>query len=93
MANDVRIYPDDDQIRESVVISPSHQDAERDARTLYDKALKQYDTDAASVRNVCVTWELRGCQCAVDKEKLSLTCRNVGLEEVPLDLPADIVKL
>lgn len=82
---------DDNRIRESVVISTAV-DAEREAQDLYDKALRQYDAYGASARNTCATWEMRGCQCTV-AEKLTLTCRNVGLEEVPLDLPAEIVKL
>lgn len=82
----------DDRIRESVVISTSV-DAEKEAQDLYDKALKQYDSYGASARNICAEWELRGCQCTVSMAELTLSCRNVGLEEVPLDLPVEIVKL
>lgn len=84
---------DDGRIRESVVISTAV-DAEREAQDLYDKALRQYDAYGASARNTCATWELRGCQCTLAAaDELTLSCRNVGLEEVPLDLPAEIVKL
>lgn len=83
---------DDDRIRESVVISTAV-DAEKEAQDLYDKALKQYDSYGASARNICATWELRGCQCTVSMAELTLSCRNVGLETVPLDLPVEIVKL
>lgn len=83
---------DDGKIRESVVISTAA-DAEREAQDLYDKALKQYDSYGATARNICATWELRGCQCSLAMDELHLSCRNVGLEVVPLDLPVDIVKL
>lgn len=79
-------------IRESVVI-PSSVDSEKEAKELYDKALKQYGSYGASARHICAVWELRGCQCSGAVEELALSCRDVGFEEVPLDLPAEIIKL
>lgn len=78
-------------IRESVLKSSA--DAEREAQELYDKALKQYGSYGASARAICEVWETKGCQCSGTVEELQLSCRNVGLEEVPLELPLDIVKL
>lgn len=78
-------------IRESVVI-PS-MDSEKEAKELYDKALKQYGSYGANARNICAIWELRGCQCSGPVEELALSCRSVGFEEVPLDLPLEIIKL
>lgn len=80
------------QIRESVVISTAD-DAEKEAQDLYDKALKQFGSYGASARNICATWELRGCQCTGSVEDLTLSCRDVGLVEVPDELPVEIVKL
>lgn len=79
---------DDVVIRESVVIPSVN--SEQEARELYDQALKEY---GAFARNVCSTWKLRGCQCSGADEELALSCRGVGLEEIPLDLPSEIVKL
>lgn len=78
-------------IRETVVMPSS--DSEKEAKELYDKALKQYGSYGASARNICAIWELRGCECSGTVEELALSCRDVGFEEVPLDLPQEIIKL
>lgn len=83
---------DDTVIRESVVI-PSSVNSEQEAKDLYDQALKQFGSYGSSARNVCSTWERRGCQCSGGVEELALSCRSVGFAEIPLDLPAEIVKL
>lgn len=80
------------QIRESVVISTAD-DAEKEAQELYNKALKQFGAYGALARNICATWEMQGCQCTGSVEELTLTCRDVGLVEVPNELPMEIVKL
>lgn len=82
---------DDVAIRESVVI-PSV-DSEQEAKDLYDQALKQFGSYGAFARNICSIWEPRGCQCSGGVEELALSCRSVGFEEIPLDLPTEIVKL
>lgn len=82
---------DDVVIRESVVIPSVN--SEQEAKELYDQALKQYSSYGSFARNVCATWESRGCQCSGGVEDLALSCRSVGFEEIPLDLPTDIVKL
>lgn len=79
-------------IRETVVI-PSSIDSEKEARELYDKALQQYGSYGASARNICAIWESRGCTCSGAVEELALSCRDVGFEEIPLDLPSEIIKL
>lgn len=79
-------------LRESVIM-PSSIDSEKEAKELYDKALKQYGSYGASARNICAIWEARGCQCSGAVEELALSCRGIGFEEVPLDLPLEIVKL
>lgn len=86
------LSPAHSEIREAIVISTAV-DAEKEAQDLYDKALKQYGSYGASARNICFTWELRGCQCMGSVEELMLSCDNAGLREVPDELPVDIVKL
>lgn len=78
-------------IRESLFIPATN--SEREAQELYDKALKQYGSYGAKARETCSIWELRGCQCYGTVEELTLACRSIGFEQVPLDLPLDIVKL
>lgn len=82
---------DQEQIRESVVL-PSV-DSEREAKELYDKALKQYGSFGPSVQKICGPWILRGCQCTGSYEEITLLCRGVGFEEIPLDIPSDVIKL
>lgn len=79
------------KIKESLII-PSL-DSEREAEELYDKALKQYGSYGASARNICAIWELRSCQCSGTIEELTLSCRGLGYDDVPSDLPLDITKL
>lgn len=86
------IFLSDDILISESVIMPS-MDSEKEAKDLYDKALKQYGSYGASARNICATWEARGCQCSGSVEELALSCRGIGFEEVPLDLPLEIVKL
>lgn len=86
------IFLSDDILISESVIMPSI-DSEKEAKDLYDKALKQYGSYGASARNICATWEARGCQCSGSVEELALSCRGIGFEEVPLDLPLEIVKL
>lgn len=82
---------DDVVIRESVVIPSVN--SEQEAKELYDQALKQFGTYGSFARNICSTWEQRGCQCSGGAEELALSCRSVGFAEIPLDLPSDIIKL
>lgn len=79
------------KIKEALII-PSL-DSEREAQELYDKALKQYGAYGASARSICAIWELRSCQCSGTIEELTLTCRGLGYDDVPNDLPLDIIKL
>lgn len=90
----ISVGDDDDVvgIRESVVI-PSSVNSEQEARELYDQALKQFGSYGSFARDICSAWERRGCQCSGGVEDLALSCRSVGFEEIPLDLPAEIVKL
>lgn len=76
---------------ESVVIPSSN--AEREAQEIYDKALKQFDAYGVSTRNICVIWEKRGCQCSGTVDELSLSCRGIGLNDTPTDLPKNLIKL
>lgn len=76
---------------ESVVIPSSN--SEREAQEIYDKALKQYDSYGVSTRKICTTWEQRGCQCSGTVDELNLSCRGIGLNETPIDLPKNLIKL
>lgn len=76
---------------ESVVILPPNSD--RQAQDIYDKALKQFDSYGVSTRQLCSTWEKRGCQCSGTIEELTLSCRAIGLNETPTELPKNLIKL
>lgn len=81
----------DDVIRESVVIPST--DSEREAQELYDKALQQFGSFELSFRKICSGWELRGCKCSGTVDEMTLACRDVGLQEIPNQFPANVVKL
>lgn len=84
-------HPSRSVIHESLVVPVTN--SEREAKDLYDKALKQYESYGATARQMCTIWESRGCQCSGSVEELTLACRGAGLNEIPLDLSLDIVKL
>lgn len=76
---------------ESVVILSSN--AQQDAEEMYDKAMKQYDENVYTTRQLCSAWEKCGCQCSGTVEQLTLSCRSIGLNETPTDLPKSLIKL
>lgn len=76
---------------ESVVILSSN--AQKDAEEMYDKAMKQYDENVYTTRQLCSAWEKRGCQCTGTVDQLTLSCRSIGLNETPTDLPKSLIKL
>lgn len=78
-------------IRESVVILTP--DSEREAQEMYDKALKQFDSYGVSTREMCAFWEKQGCQCSGTVEELTLSCRGIGINEPPNELPNSVIKL
>ncbi|XP_055713692.1 lutropin-choriogonadotropic hormone receptor isoform X2 [Phlebotomus papatasi] len=79
-------------IRESVVIPAS--DPEREAKELYDKALQQFEVATGkTLRGICVSWDARGCQCSGSTDEVVLVCKGLELEEVPVDLPIELIKL
>lgn len=73
-----------------VILSPN---SEREAQEIYDKALKQYDSYGVTTRQICASWEKRGCQCSGSVEELVLACRGIGLNEAPTNLPKNLIKL
>ncbi|XP_058815263.1 follicle-stimulating hormone receptor-like [Topomyia yanbarensis] len=78
-------------LKESLLI-PS-MDSEKEAKAMYEKALQQYGIVGRTLKEICKPWQTRGCQCVGSSEEVALTCRGIGLETVPVDLPAEIVKL
>ncbi|XP_055600909.1 leucine-rich repeat-containing G-protein coupled receptor 5A-like [Uranotaenia lowii] len=78
-------------LKESLLI-PSI-DPEKEAKAMYEKALQQYGFVGRTLKEICKPWQLKGCQCAGSSEEVVLNCRGIGLETVPVDLPAELVKL
>lgn len=76
---------------ESVVILTPN--SEKEAQEIYDKALKQFDSYGVSTRQTCAEWEKHGCQCSGTVEELILSCRSIGLNETPTELPKSLIKL
>ncbi|XP_053694769.1 leucine-rich repeat-containing G-protein coupled receptor 5 [Sabethes cyaneus] len=78
-------------LKESLLI-PS-MDSEKEAKAMYEKALQQYGIVGRTLKEICKPWQSRGCQCVGSSEEVALICRNIGLDAVPTDLPAELVKL
>jgi hypothetical protein len=78
-------------IQESLVI-PS-ENAESEARRLYDEALKQYGDLGKTLREICLPWKAKGCSCTGSSDEVSLVCRHSNLHAVPDELPEELIKL
>lgn len=78
-------------LQESLVISPD--DAESEARRLYDEALKQYGDLGKTLKEICLPWKDKGCTCTGTSDEVILGCRNLGLNAVPENLPGELIKL
>ncbi|XP_058121217.1 follicle-stimulating hormone receptor [Anopheles ziemanni] len=78
-------------LKESLLI-PS-MDPEKEAKAMYEKALQQYGIYGKTLKEICKAWVARGCQCTGTKEEVTLVCRGIGLDAVPVDLPSELVKL
>lgn len=79
------------KLKESLLI-PS-MDPEKEAKAMYEKALQQYGIVGRTLKEICKPWQAKGCQCAGSSDEVALTCRGIGLETVPVNLPAELVKL
>lgn len=78
-------------IQESLVIPSDN--AESEARRLYDEALKQYGDLGKTLREICLPWKAKGCSCSGTSEEVILVCRHLDLIAVPEDLPVEMIKL
>ncbi|KAL1373583.1 hypothetical protein pipiens_005136 [Culex pipiens pipiens] len=78
-------------LKETLFIPSS--DPEKEAKAMYEKALQQYGIVGRTLKEICKPWQVRGCQCAGSSEEVALTCRGIGLEAIPVNLPTELVKL
>jgi hypothetical protein len=78
-------------MKESLVI-PSD-DAENEARRLYDEALKQYGDLGKTLKEICLRWKAMGCSCTGTSDEVLLGCRGTNLIAVPENLPEELIKL
>lgn len=78
-------------IQESLVIPSDN--AESEARRLYDEALKQYGDLGKTLKEICLPWKVRGCLCKGSSDEVTLICRGSHLTEVPDDLPEELLML
>lgn len=78
-------------LRETLVIPES--DIERQVKELQETALKEYGITGLTLKQICAPWDSKGCQCSGSSMEVTLLCRGVGLEEIPVDLPTELIKL
>ena len=67
--------------------------AESEARRLYDEALKQYGDLGKTLKEICQPWKAQGCSCTGTSDEVTLTCRRLDLDDVPENLPEELIKL
>lgn len=78
-------------LKESLVLSPNN--AESEARRLYDEALKQYGDLGKTLKEICLPWKDKGCTCTGTADEVILVCRDLDLSAVPENLPEELIKL
>lgn len=66
--------PENALIKDSLMISSA--DHEREAKLLYDEALRQYGITGKTLKQLCAPWEQKGCLCSGSLEEVTLLCRG-----------------
>lgn len=87
-----KMSPDNNLMQESLII-PTNGDAESAARKLYDEALKQYGDLGRTLKEMCLPWKAKGCQCTGTSVEVVLVCRDTHFTTVPAELPEELIKL
>lgn len=82
----------DNVLMQETLVIPSD-DAESEARRLYDEALKQYGDLGKTLKEICLPWKAKGCSCSGTSEEVILVCRGSDLTAVPENLPEELIKL
>lgn len=78
-------------IKEAIVIPTN--DPYEEAQRLYNEALQQFGATMKTMKEVCGTWEQRGCLCSGSAEKTTLNCRGQRVNVLPADFPETLIKL
>lgn len=58
-----------------------------------DSEIQNALSSQSSASSVCNFWIQKHCQCSTILKRLSITCRNIGILAVPVNLPADTITL
>ena len=66
--------PENSLIKDSLMLSSA--DHEREAKELYDEALKNFGITGKTLKQICAPWELKGCLCSGSSEEVTLLCRG-----------------
>lgn len=78
-------------LKESLVITQNN--AESEAKRLYDEALKEYGDLGKTLKEICLPWKDKGCTCTGTSDEVILVCRGLQLTAVPDNLPEELIKL
>jgi hypothetical protein len=88
-----RKIPSENNLMQESLIIPTNEDAESAARKLYDEALKQYGDLGKTLKEICLPWKTKGCQCTGTSVEVVLVCRSAHFTTVPAELPEELIKL
>lgn len=78
-------------LHDSVVIPTNN--AESEARRLYEEALQQFGDLGKTLKEICQPWKEKSCTCTGSSDAVTLNCRAAHLAEVPSNLPEELIKL
>lgn len=82
----------DNVLFKELLIMPTA-DIEQHAKELYNKALLDFGPIGKTLKENCAGWLEMGCSCTGTAEEVILQCKEIGLQEVPKDLPKELFKL
>lgn len=79
-------------IKEAIVIPTN--DPHKEAQRLYNEALLQFGATMKTMKEVCGSWETRGCICSGSTDKTTLNCRGQLFNALSFDdFPETLIKL
>lgn len=74
------------------IMIPTH-DPHKEAQQMYDEALKEHLGSLTTIKDICEPWQKLGCHCSGTVERVSLSCRSIGMNNVSIHFPEALIKL
>lgn len=74
------------------IIMPTR-DPHKEAQMMYDEVLRQHLGSLTTIKEICEPWQKQGCHCSGTVDRVSLSCRSIGMTNVSMNYPETLIKL